>query len=171
MEVQRMQELTVLYPVAPTRRSIPHAPLPRPQPPVRIAIRLMLVGAALDIAAAVIAITTEPSLVRWFTSHSRGLSAADVHSLVVAQGETQLAWAVAATACWLVLAVANSHARSGAPRIISVVMLAVGLSALRGDGAPRSVAELALSVTVCVVGAATVLLLFSDELLVLARNS
>jgi hypothetical protein len=152
----------MLHPVASSRRSNLQERPPRPHRYVRIAVWLMLVGAALDIAAAVIAITTEPSLVPWFTSHGSRSSGATVHSLVVAQGETQFAVAAAATACWLVMAFANSRARGNAPRIVSAVLLVMGLSYLRGDGAPRSAAELTLSVIVCLVGVAAVVLLFSD---------
>jgi hypothetical protein len=152
----------MLHPVAPSRRSIPQEPPPRPHRYVRFAVWLMLVGAALDVAAAVIAITTEPSLVPWFTSHGSRSNGPEVHALVVAQGETQFAVAAVAAACWLVMAFANSQARGNAPRIVSAVLLAMGLSYLRGDGAPRSAAELTLSVIVCLVGIAAVALLFSD---------
>lgn len=93
-----------------------------------------------------------------------------VHELVAAQGKTQLASAVVAAACWLVMAFANSRARGNGPRIISAILLAMGLSALRGDGAPRSTAMMVLSVIICLVGVVTVALLFSDELLSLRRG-
>ncbi|MHB1597015.1 MAG: hypothetical protein ACYCO9_22840 [Streptosporangiaceae bacterium] len=104
------------------------------------------------------------SLVPWFAGQGPRTSPAMVHTLVAAQGETQLASAVVAAACWLAMAFANSRARGNGPRIISAILLAMGLSALRGSGAPRSTAMMVISVVICLVGVASVGLLFSDEL-------
>jgi hypothetical protein len=158
------ERIVLPYSVALTRRSIPEVKPPRRNRSVRIAVSLMLLGAALDVAAAVTAITTEPSLVPWFVSHHAGADSVAVQPLVVAQGETQFAFAVAAAACWLLMAYANSRARGQGPRILSAVLLALGLSLLQGSGAPRSAATLTLSVLVCLVGIAAVVLLFGDEL-------
>jgi len=130
----------------------------------------MVLGAALEIAAAVIASNTEPSLVPWFTARSPGVSASMVHMLAVAQGQTQAMGFVVAAPFWLVMAHANRRATSDAPRIISAVLLAEGFWSLRSFGAPRADAVVAISVIICLVGTAAVILLFSEKLPRLLRR-
>jgi hypothetical protein len=154
----------MLNPAARTRRPAPAEVNWWSNLNVSWAVRLMLVGAALEIAAAVIAFRTESSLVAWFTAHSPGSSAALVHQLVVAQGQTQAIWFLMAAPCWLVMVFANSRAAGNGPRVISAVLLAIGLASLQSFGAPRSAVVVAMSVVICLVGTTTVMLLFSDKL-------
>ncbi len=155
----------VFHPPGRWRRSDTRFVVPRPNPNVRRAVWLMLIGAGLEIAAAVVAINTEPSLVPWFNSHSPRPGTSLMRTLVSAQGQTEMYLSLEAAACWLVMAYANRAARSDAPRIISAFLFVMGIASLQLDfSAPRSAASIALSFVICLVGLGVVLLLFSDEL-------
>jgi hypothetical protein len=73
----------------------------------------MLLGAALELVAAVVAVWTEGSLVPVFARSDPG----SARGIAVAHGETLLAESVVAAVFWLVMAFRNRPARGGGPRV------------------------------------------------------
>jgi hypothetical protein len=127
----------------------------------RCAFWLMLLGAALELAAAVVAVGTEGSLVPAFARSDPG----SARGIAVAHGETLLAESVVAAVFWLVMAFLNRSARGDGPRIFSVVLFCAGTrQAWQCLHDPNSAATLSVTVVLWLVGLAAVMFLFSDEL-------
>ena len=127
----------------------------------RYAFWLMLLGAALEVVAAVVAVKTENSLVPVFARYDPG----DGRVIAVAHGGTLLAEAMVTAVFWLVMAFLNRRAQGDGPRIFSAVLFCMGTSLswqyLHG---PNSRATQIVTVTIWLVGLATIMLLFTDEL-------
>ncbi len=127
----------------------------------RYAFWLMLLGAALEVVAAVVGVKTENGLVPVFASHNPG----DARAIAVAHGQTLLAEAVVAAVFWLVMAFLNRSAQGDGPRIFSAVLFCIGTSlSWQYLHDPNSRATQVVTVAIWLVGLAAIMLLFSDKL-------
>ena len=128
----------------------------------------MVLGAALELVAAVSAVGTAGSLVPVFARSDPG----SARGIAVAHGETLLAESIVAAVFWLVMAFQNRSARGVGPRIFSVVLFCGGTSLTwQSIHDPNSVATLGLSVVIWLVGLAAIMFLFNDELSRLFRTA
>jgi len=127
----------------------------------RYAFWLMLLGAALEVVAAVVAVKTENSLVPVFARYDPG----DARVIAVAHGQTLLDEAMVAAVFWLAMAFLNRTAHGDGPRIFSAVLFCMGTSLswqyLQG---PDSRGTKVVTVVLWEVGLAAITLLFSDKL-------
>jgi hypothetical protein len=127
----------------------------------RYAFWLMLLGAALELVAAVVAVRAEASLVPVFARSDPG-SARDI---AVAHGETLLVESMVAAVFWLVMAFQNRSARGDGPRIISAVLFCVGTrQTWQYLHDPNSRATVSVTAAIWLVGLAAIMLLFSEML-------
>jgi hypothetical protein len=122
---------------------------------------LMLLGAALEIVAAVVAVKTANSLVPMFARHDPG----DANVIAVAHGQTLLLLDMVAAAFWLVMAFLNRFTRGDGPRIFSVVLFCMGTKlSWQYIHELNSRATQVVTVAIWLVGLAAITLLFSDKL-------
>ena len=127
----------------------------------RYAFWLMLLGAALEIVAAVVAVKAENSLVPVFARYNPG----DGRVIAVAHGQALLDEAMVAAVFWLVMAFLNRSAQGDGPRIFSAFLFCMGTSlSWQHLHDPNSRATQVVTVAIWLVGLAAIMLLFSDEL-------
>jgi len=127
----------------------------------RYAFWLMLLGAALEVVAAVVAVKTENSMVPVFARYDPG----DGRVIAVAHGETLLDEAMVAAVFWLVMALLNRRAQGDGPRIFSAVLFFMGTSlSWQYLHDPNSRATQVVTVAIWLIGLAAIILLFSGEL-------
>jgi hypothetical protein len=121
----------------------------------------MLLGAALEVVAAVVAVKTENSLVPVFARYDPG----DGRVIAVAHGGTLLAEAMVAAVFWLVMAFLNRQAQGDGPVIFSAVLFCIGTSlSWQYLHDPNSRATKVVTVVVWEVGLVAITLLLSDKL-------
>jgi hypothetical protein len=138
------------------------ATAPTPPPTVRWAIRLMLIGAALEIVTVVVAVNTENSLRPAFAAPKLSASAADLQDLAAHIQAEAAIWLIASV-LWLVMAWANRRGNDWA-RIISAVLLAMGTKdTISAFADLNSAPTVAVMVATCITGLAAVVLLFSRQ--------
>jgi hypothetical protein len=131
------------------------------QPTVRIACRLMLAGAVLEIVAAITGMRTESSTRAALAAGSRPRpDAAALQDLVTAHGETILATSLTAAVIWLAMAYANRQGGTIARGISAFLFVAGTRSALEAFHDPNSAATLTIAVVIWLVGLAAIALLF-----------
>jgi hypothetical protein len=127
----------------------------------RYALLLMLLGAALEVLAAIVAVNSENRLVPVFARYDPG----DARVIAVAHGQTLLAEAMVAAVVWLVMAFLNRSAQGDGPRIFSAVLFCMGTSlSWQYLHDPNSRATQVITVAIWLVGVGATMLLFSDEL-------
>jgi hypothetical protein len=121
----------------------------------------MLLGAALEVAAAVVAVNTENWLVPVFARHNP----ADARVTAVAHGQALVAEALIAAVFWLGMAFISRWAQGNGPRIFSAVLFCIGTSlSWQYLHDPNSTATQVVTVAIWLVGLAAIMLLFSDKL-------
>jgi len=126
----------------------------------------MLAGAALEVVAAVVGLKTESSLRGAYAAgtHPRP-SAAELHALLSAHGQTVTATSVAAAALWLLMAYANYRTQGIGARTVSAALFALdSQSVLQSFHAGNSTATVVVGIVIWFVGLAAIVLLSSREL-------
>ena len=149
------------YPTADTPQQQPQR-TEQPQS-VRNAVRLMYVGAALEVIAAIVALLTRSSLKSSILKSHPNYTAAQLHTAETARAVALVIGAVIAIALWIWMAQANGRGLSWA-RVLSAVFFGISTLSLLGSLiVARSAGSLIIGVIVWLVGLAAIILLFSKE--------
>jgi len=131
----------------------------------RLAVRLMLLGALLQIVAAVVFVVTGNAMAPFFATGPPGNGS--IHAQIVMQDKVQVPFDVAAAVVWLILAGANRRAPDA--RIWAAIAFAVGTLLLRHlihplpDAPPNSAGTIAAGLLIWLVGLAVVVLLYGGD--------
>jgi hypothetical protein len=134
----------------------------RPPRTVRWAVWLMLAGAALEVAAALVALNTESSLWPASAAPNARPSAADLQG-IASHVQVDVTNSLVAAALWLWMAWANRRGQNAA-RIISAVFFAFGTKAmLNSFGDLTSAATRVVDVVIWLAGLAAIVLVFYKE--------
>jgi len=121
---------------------------------------LMLLGAALEVTAAFVAIKTANSLVPVFARHDPG----DARVIAAAHGETVQIEDIVAAVFWLVMAFLNRSAPGDGPRICSVLLFCWGTQlSWHYLHEPNSTPTQAVTAAIWLIGLMVISLLFSDK--------
>ncbi len=138
-------------------------PAPRPRP-LRAAVRLMYMGAVLELVAAVTLVVTEHGVRSAIMASYPSLTAAQWHTIVMEDLLPKQIAAALAVGLWLVLAWANGRGRRWS-RVVFAAFFALSvvnlLYAASIGSAVYAPADLAVGIALGLMEAAVVMLLFS----------
>lgn len=148
------------YPVA----DAPQEPQRAEQPPsVRNAVRLMYVGAAIEVIAVIIDVLTRSSLKSALLKNHPLYTAAQLHTAERARTGELIIGAVIAIGLWIWMAQANGRGLSWA-RTLSAVFFGIStLSLILSVLIAHAVAALIVGVIIWLVGLAAIVLLYSKQ--------
>jgi hypothetical protein len=148
------------YPVADT----PQQPQRAEQPPsVRNAVRLMYVGAGLEVINAIVAAATRGSLKAAILKNHPAYTAAQLHTAERARVGAVIIGALIAIGLWIWMAQANGRGLSWA-RTLSAVLFGIStLGLLASIFIAHSGASLIVAVIIWLVGLAAIVLLYRKE--------
>jgi len=134
-----------------------------PPPSVLKAVKLMYVGAGLEVVALIVALTTRGSLKSAILKAHPGYTAAQVHTAEVSRTGTLVVGALIAVGLWLWMAWADGKGKGWA-RILSAVFFGIStLSLLTSLIVVRAAADLIVGVVLWLVGLAAIVFLFKKE--------
>jgi hypothetical protein len=137
----------------------------RPQAPVSVvrAVRLMYVGAGVEVVALIVGLITRGSLNSAILRAHPHYTATQLHNAEIAQTTAVVVGALIAVGLWLWMAWADGKGKSWA-RILSAVFFGIGtLAQLASFIVARSGADRIVGAVGWLVGLVTIVLLFSKE--------
>jgi hypothetical protein len=151
----------------PERYPIPKSSPPpaRSQPPasVRAAVKLMFVGAGLEVVALLVAVTTVSTLKSALLKANRNYTAAQLHNVAAARTTALVLGALITIALWLWMAWANDRGRRWA-RIVAAVLFTINtLDLLLSIDVVHAIGTVIIGAVIWVVGLAAIVLLFRKE--------
>jgi uncharacterized membrane protein (UPF0136 family) len=149
----------------PYRASEPPQRVERLQPPrtVLTAIRLMYLGAAIEVVALIVALLIRGSLRASIRRAHPFYTLRQLHNAENVRTGILVIGAVIAIAAWLWMAWANGRGLNWA-RIVSAVLLGIStLSLILSIGAVRSAGSLIVGVVIWLVGLAVIVLIFNKS--------
>jgi hypothetical protein len=147
------------YPTSTQQQAAPAASAPGPPRPVRRAVLLMYVGAALSAINLLVTLVIFHTIERAFLDTSASVTASDAHTLAVGA----IVLAVVETGLWLLMAYANNLGRPWA-RIVATVLFGLDTLLLLYAFARASIsASQFFAVVVWLVGLSAVVLLWRRE--------
>jgi len=140
------------------------APEPVQQPrSVRTAVRLMIVAAAVEVVALILALLTRSALKTAILRRHPHYTATQLHTAESAQTVVLVVGALLAVALWLWMAWANGRGHNWA-RILSAVFFGIStLGLLVSFAAGRVVGDIIVGLILWLIGLAVIVLLFRKE--------
>jgi hypothetical protein len=152
-----------MYQPYPSGDQQPVTPPPEPPQPVRTAVRLMYVGAALSAIEIIIGLVTISSLKSAIRSQYPGYTSSQLHTAEVVGVTTVVVIGLIAIGLWLWMAWANGAGKNWA-RIVATVFFGLNtIDLLTLVARPHATFGLVLAIVVWLVGLGAILLLWQRE--------
>ena len=151
------------YPAAGPESQFPPFPQFQQPPSLRIAVRLMYLGAALEVIQLIVAVVTISSLKAAIMRADPSFTASQLHDTQVAGTASVAVGAVITIGLWLWMAWANGRGRRWA-RIVSAVFFGINtLNLVASFARVHATATLIVAILIWLVGLGAIVLLFRRE--------
>jgi hypothetical protein len=152
-----------MYDPFPTSGPVPEPQRSQPPRPVLNAVKLMYVGAGIEVVALIVALLARNSIKSALLKLHPNYTAAQLHTAQNVQVISLVVGALIATGLWLWMAWANGRGYSWA-RILSAVFFGINtLDLLVSFAAVRAPVTLIIGFVIWLAGLAAIVLLFSRE--------
>jgi hypothetical protein len=152
-----------MYQSYPANDPAQQSPRTQPPPSLRTAVRLMFVGAALEVIALIVALLTIGSLKAAILKADPTYTTSQLHNAEVISTVSVVVGAVLTIGLWLWMAWANGHGQRWA-RIVSAVLFGINTLDLAISFARvHATATVIVAILIWLAGLAVIVLLFRKE--------